>query len=208
MKNKRRRTQRIQGYTAPTNTEPEKIPRISYGVYKDHFEPYLRFLEIDRIRKGGKACTTEFSSQKLFSPEVENSMIAGLEAVSPDWNSNTLFPYISCMIISSATGTRLAQPNVASEADESTPVVRRDKLRWQTAAVWAERYAYASSLPSHSLASRAILRTNGRPTSHTLVVRLSNNPRVPVHLVHDHVFASKRTCGIAPTVSLVSSSLF
>ena len=68
-----------------------------------------------------------------------------------------LCPYISCMIISSATGTRLAQPNVASEADESTPVVRRDKLRWQTAAVWAERYAYASSLPSHSLASRAIL---------------------------------------------------
>ena len=91
MKNKRRRTQRIQGYTAPTNTEPEKIPRISCGVYKDHFEPYLRFLEIDRIRKGGKACTTEFSSQKLFSPEVENSMIAALKAVSPDWKSNTLF---------------------------------------------------------------------------------------------------------------------
>ena len=92
MKNKRRRTQRIKSYTAPTNTEPEKIPRFSYGVYKDHVEPYLRLVEINRIRKGGKACTTEFSSQKLFSPEVENSMIAALKAVSSDWKSNTLFP--------------------------------------------------------------------------------------------------------------------
>jgi hypothetical protein len=93
-KKKRRKTQRIKEYIAPSNSDPKGIPRCSYGVYKDFLEPYLRLVEIDRIRTGGKACTTEFSSQKLFSPEVENSMIVALKAISSDWKSNTLFPNI------------------------------------------------------------------------------------------------------------------